>query len=81
MQAITSIGVRHRESQSLFLSNMFELHLVAAPGYGKIHIGIYITALKDAINRFKKLSSSALPRCPEGDDEDQGFNKGEGKRR
>jgi hypothetical protein len=37
---------------------MFEPHSLAALGYGKIHIGIYITALKDAINRFEKLSSS-----------------------
>ncbi|PPR07932.1 hypothetical protein CVT24_000912 [Panaeolus cyanescens] len=46
------IGIRHRESKSLFLSDIIE---PSVEGYGGIHIGLYCMILKDAMERASRL--------------------------
>jgi hypothetical protein len=47
------IGVRHRQSQTLYISNVIEPH-AATPAYGKIHVGLYIAALWDVMDRIQQ---------------------------
>jgi len=47
------IGVRHRESQTLYLSHLIEPDK-CEPAYGKIHVGVYIAAIQDALDRVMK---------------------------
>ncbi|PPQ87433.1 hypothetical protein CVT24_001383, partial [Panaeolus cyanescens] len=42
------IGVRHRESNSLFFSDIIE---PSAEGYGAIHVALYCAIIKDAMGR------------------------------
>lgn len=44
------IGIRHRETQTLYLSDM--IHPIRAKGYGQIHLGLTIAALKESIDRI-----------------------------
>lgn len=55
------IGIRDRKLQRLYLSPFIDLDkpdTVLRPGYFKIHTGLQITALVDAIQRAKKLHAS-----------------------
>jgi hypothetical protein len=49
------IGARHRATQRLYLSDLIKTHTCQDPGYGKLHIGLYIAALEDAENRVLLL--------------------------
>jgi hypothetical protein len=62
------ICVRHRAAQRLYLSDMINTHTCRNPAYGKLHIGAYIAALNDAIDR-------ALQLC----NQDEKDNKGPGE--
>ncbi len=60
------IGIRDRKLQRLYLSPFIDLDkpdTVLRPGYFKIHTGLQIVALVDAIQRAKKLH--ALREIPE----------------
>lgn len=51
---------RDRRNQTLHISDVFEPHSVGqetpgGPGYYQIHIGLYISAIRDAINRARLL--------------------------
>ena len=48
------VGVRHRETQTLYLSNMIDVANNNSPSYGKLHVGIYIAALQDAMDRVSQ---------------------------
>ncbi|KAJ7654623.1 hypothetical protein DFH06DRAFT_1474522 [Mycena polygramma] len=48
------IGIRHRESQTLFLSDLISVSRCDPP-YGRVHIGLYITAYRDAVNRYLQI--------------------------
>jgi hypothetical protein len=50
------IGVRHRATQRLYLSDMITTHSCQNPGYGKLQVGVYIASLNDAIDRALQLS-------------------------
>jgi hypothetical protein len=45
------VGIRHRESQTLYLSPLI---VPSRCAYGKIHVGIYIAAIKDALDRVRQ---------------------------
>jgi hypothetical protein len=45
------IGVRHRESQTLFVSDVIEPHICVNPGYGKLHVGVCIASIEDVCDR------------------------------
>jgi hypothetical protein len=49
------IGVRHRATQRLYLSDLIDTHTCQDPGYGKLHVGLYIAALNDAEDRVQLL--------------------------
>lgn len=48
------IGVRHRDRQTLYLSKMYRV--TESPPCGKLHTGLYIAAIRDAIARAKQIS-------------------------
>lgn len=48
------IGIRHRETQTLYISHVIEPHQCSNPAYGKIHVGIYIAAVQEAIDRTRQ---------------------------
>jgi hypothetical protein len=49
------IGVRHRATQTLYVSDLIEPHrCTPTPTYGKIHVGIYIAAILDGLDRVKQ---------------------------
>ncbi|KAJ7654625.1 hypothetical protein DFH06DRAFT_1474524 [Mycena polygramma] len=45
------IGIRHRETQTLFLSDLMSVS-ACKPAYGRVHIGLYVTAYHDAVDRY-----------------------------
>ncbi|KAH9487218.1 hypothetical protein JR316_0001287 [Psilocybe cubensis] len=47
------IGIRHRASQTLYLSDVIDTVNIKDPHYRKIHIGLYIATLQDALERMK----------------------------
>ncbi|KAM6501510.1 hypothetical protein JOM56_004524 [Amanita muscaria] len=51
------VCVRHRGSQTLYVSNVIQPPACSNPGYGKLHVGIYIAAVQDAMNRWKEKPS------------------------
>lgn len=45
------IGIRHRKTQTLYISHVIEPHSCSNPAYGKVQVGIYIAAIQDTIDR------------------------------
>jgi hypothetical protein len=45
------IGIRHRETQTLYISDVIEPHSCSNPAYGKLQVGIYIAAIQETIDR------------------------------
>ncbi|KAG5651125.1 hypothetical protein H0H81_009777 [Sphagnurus paluster] len=45
------IGFRHRDSQTLFLSDLIDVPRCKSPAYGKIHIGLFLAIIQDVIDR------------------------------
>lgn len=52
------IGIRHRESQTLFLSDLFDVHNSSEPSYGKLMVGMHIAIAQDAFERLERVSHS-----------------------
>jgi len=48
------IGVRHRKTQTLYISHLIETHRCSNPAYGKIQVGIYIAAIQETIDRTRQ---------------------------
>ena len=48
------IGIRHRETQTLYISHVIEPHSCSNPAYGKIQVGIYIAAIRETIDRERQ---------------------------
>jgi hypothetical protein len=48
------IGIRHRETQTLYISHVIEPHSCSNPAYGKIQVGIYIAAIQETIDRARQ---------------------------
>src|SRR6266550_8198125 len=79
------VCVRHRRSQTLYVSDAFEPSKCSNPGYGKLHVGIYVAAIQDMMDRWRQKSSkSKLPgdggNLTSGgeDQDDQDRNRGSG---
>ena len=45
------VGIRHRKTQTLYISRVIEPHFCSNPAYGKIQVGIYIAAIQETIDR------------------------------
>lgn len=59
------IGIRHRESQSLYITDVFKPNKPGGGvGYGEIHVGIYISALLETIEREKEKTRPSQPPGP-----------------
>lgn len=71
------VCVRNRGSQTLYVSDVIEPPTY--PGYGKLHVGIYIAAVQETIDRKKQLLKiSKDGGNPTGGDEDNQDNGGSG---
>lgn len=53
------VCVRHRKSNTLYISNLIHTPTTAKPHYGKLHTGIYIAAINDVMNRAALLGAAA----------------------
>ena len=53
------IGLRHRASQTLYLSDIIDVSK-SAPRYGKLHTGLYLAAFKDALDRARQLNNMKI---------------------
>jgi hypothetical protein len=62
------VCIRHRESQTLYISDVLHVPLLKDPGYGKIQVAIYITALQDALRRISLDSMEGGENTPVGVD-------------
>ena len=47
--------LRHRGTQTLYVSNLIEPPKCENPGYGKLHVGVYIAAIQEAVDRHQQL--------------------------
>jgi hypothetical protein len=48
------IGIRHRKTQTLYISHVIEPHSCSNPAYGKIQVGIYIAAIQETMDRVRQ---------------------------
>ena len=60
------VCIRHRETQTLYISDILHIPFLKDPGYGKVQIGIYITALDDALQRIALDETGGAPGTPTG---------------
>ena len=58
------IGIRHRETQTLYTSHVIEPHSCSNPAYGKIQVGIYIAAIQETIDRAKQDIAAGKSTAP-----------------
>ncbi|KAJ3486577.1 hypothetical protein NLJ89_g11798 [Agrocybe chaxingu] len=49
------IGYRHRETQTLYLSALITPSQSTRPAHGKLHVGLYIAAFQDALDRARQM--------------------------
>ena len=62
------IGVRHRETGTLFLSNLIDVHSCRDPSYSKIQAGLYFLIIRDVMSRARALRTLVQePSIPEGE--------------
>ncbi|KAF9027850.1 hypothetical protein BDZ89DRAFT_1066586 [Hymenopellis radicata] len=56
------IGIRHRETQTLILSDLLDVCHAKNPAYGKIWAGIHIAIAQDVMERYQiRLASQPVP--------------------
>jgi hypothetical protein len=53
------IGVRHRESQTLYLSPLIDVQNTST--YAKLHTGLYLAAFRDVVSRAVQLRDARTP--------------------
>ena len=63
------ICVRHRDTQTLYVSDLIEPPTCKDPGYGKLQVGIYVAAIQDMMDRTKQRLQRSQPKSPDGDDD------------
>ncbi|KAG6899641.1 hypothetical protein C0993_008418 [Termitomyces sp. T159_Od127] len=81
------IGYRHRESQTLFISEIIDIPKCADPSYTKIHLGLYLSVIEDTLDRTRHIidKESLLVRQPcqlevEAVTQEESFRKSKRKR-
>ena len=52
------IGFRHRDSQTLFLSDLIDVPGGSDPAYGKLQVGVYMVVLRDVLDRIRQIRAS-----------------------
>ncbi|KAG6907643.1 hypothetical protein DXG01_008093 [Tephrocybe rancida] len=58
------IGFRHRESQTLFLSEVIDITKCSEPTYTKLHLGLYISIIEDTLDRTRQVMDKAAALAP-----------------
>ena len=53
------VCLRHRGSQTLYVSDIIVPSTCVDPGYGKLHVGIYIDAMQDMMDRRQQKPSES----------------------
>ncbi|KAG6834574.1 hypothetical protein H0H93_008844 [Arthromyces matolae] len=53
------IAIRHRSSQTLFLSDLINVTQCSDPAYGAIHVGLFISILSDVLDRVAQIEEHA----------------------
>ena len=48
------ICIRHRRTQTLYISELIEPSVCKEPSYGKLHVGLFIAAVKDTMDRERQ---------------------------
>lgn len=54
--------VRHRASQTLYVSEVIEPHACINPAYGELQVAIYVAAIQDAMDRKQQQQPSPVSR-------------------
>ncbi|TFK71955.1 hypothetical protein BDN72DRAFT_957679 [Pluteus cervinus] len=54
------IGIRHRASQTLFLSDLIQVWDCKNPSYGRLHLGLFCSAISDTFDRFQQTYQQPL---------------------
>ena len=78
------VCLRHRKTQTLYVSDLIEPPTCKDPGYGKLQVGIYVAAIQDMMERTKQRLRRSQPKSPDGDDGNNsasGGNTGGGVRK
>ena len=75
--------VRHRETQTLYVSDVIQPSACSNPGYGKLHVGIYVAAIQETMDRKRRqrqqqLSQTKLPGGAGGNENDEDRDRGSG---
>ncbi|TFK62940.1 hypothetical protein BDN72DRAFT_964245 [Pluteus cervinus] len=52
------IGIRHRQSQTLYLSELINVPTASQPAYGHVQAGLYLLILEDVMDRLHQASRS-----------------------
>ena len=55
------IGFRHRETQTLYLSDLIDVKHCKDPAYGKLQVGLYSATIQDAKERLTQVKESLEP--------------------
>ena len=72
------IGIRHRTTQTLYISDLVNPHACKESSYGKLHVGIYIAGLRDALDRGRQVHSAQPPGSGNGPSDSGGNGPGSG---
>ncbi|KAK2460208.1 hypothetical protein APHAL10511_007799 [Amanita phalloides] len=59
------IGFRHRDSQTLCLSDLIDVSETSDPGYGQLQVGLYMVILRDALDRIRLMNVRSTGVRPE----------------
>ena len=54
------IGIRHRESQTLYLSDVIETYNTTSPAYEKVQVGLYFSLIRDAVDRMQQTVDARM---------------------
>ncbi|KAG6846570.1 hypothetical protein H0H93_013149 [Arthromyces matolae] len=55
------IGFRHRESQTLYLSDLIHVPTCSDPNYSKLHLGLYLSIIEDVLDRTSQVIQKDPP--------------------
>ena len=55
------IGIRNRATQTFYISDPIVPHTCKEPSYGKLHVGIYIAAIRDYLDRKTQQADARPP--------------------
>ena len=48
------ISIRHRDTQTLYISHVIEPYSCSDPAYGKFQVGVYIAAIQETMDRARQ---------------------------